>query len=403
MVKKRIMKKRLSLIIIMLICSMGLSGQGITEYLNIVAGNNPDIIAYGKLLEARKLEARTGIAPPDPFVTYGYMPERADRTLAKKTWSVTQSFSFPTKYITQNRISKDKIILAEQEFDLVRLNILLNAKLLLYDLIFNQKTLEILGQRKELYDRLKAGWQKMLDAGETTILDYNKILYEFSALYLRISRTETEISILKEKLLYMSGNKSGLPVLSEYPGIPDADFEKILTEKSIIHPSFLLPESEYRISLGEAKLSRSGSLPEFQAGYASEIVPGESFTGPVAGITIPIWSNSKKIKTANAMADHQAAARDAKLLELKTQARSQYENMTSLKISISEIRELIISGEGNRYLELALSSGEISLTDYFLYLETSFQTEDRLLELEYEYNRLAAGLYDHELLNQPAR
>ena len=35
------------------------------------------------------------------------------------------------------------------------------------------------------------------------------------------------------------------------------------------------PEIEYQISMQEVKLSKTGSLPEFQIGYASEIVPGE--------------------------------------------------------------------------------------------------------------------------------
>ena len=42
----------------------------------------------------------------------------------------------------------------------------------------------------------------MLEAGETTILDYNKILLEFSSLNLSISQTETEIAVLRERLIY---------------------------------------------------------------------------------------------------------------------------------------------------------------------------------------------------------
>jgi hypothetical protein len=97
------------------------------------------------------------------------------------------------------------------------------------------------------------------------------------------------------------------------------------------------------------------------------------------------------------MADHYAAARDARLLELKSLVQSEYENMTALRKSISEIRD-IVESNGNQYLEKALSGGEISLTDYFLYLETSFRAEDRLNELENEYYKSMAVLCDHELL-----
>jgi len=391
------MNKRISLIIILLAACISLNSQDISLFLKQVDGNNPEIIAYSRLLEARRLETRTGHTPPDPVVSFSYMPETTERRGSKKTWSVTQSFSFPTKYLIQNKLSKEKIILAEHEFNLARLDVLLDAKLLMFDLIYNQKTLNVLNQRKVLYDRLRSGWEKMLEAGETTILDYNKILLEFTSLNLSITRAETEISILGERLFYMSGNKAKPPDDAEYPVTPDSDPEKLISEKSRIHPSFLLPESEYMISLQEARLSKSGSLPEFQAGYASEIVPGETFTGPVAGLSIPLWSNSKRVKTANAMVDHYSAARDARLLELKSLVQSEYENMTALRKSISEIRE-IVKSNNNQYLEKALSGGEISLTDYFLYLETSFRAEDRLNELENEYYKSMAVLCDHELI-----
>jgi len=391
------MKTLISLIISVLTAGISLYGQDISSFLKQVDANNPEIAAYRKLLEARRLETRTGLTPADPVVNFGYMPETTERGGSKKTWSVTQSFSFPTKYLIQNKLSKEKIILAEHEFNLARLDVLLNAKLLMFDLIYNQKTLNVLNQRKVLYDRLRSGWEKMLEAGETTILDYNKILLEFISLNLSITRAETEISILGERLFYMSGNKAEPPDDAEYPVTPDSDPEKLISEKSRIHPSFLLPESEYMISLQEARLSKSGSLPEFQAGYASEIVPGETFTGPVAGLSIPLWSNSKRVKTANAMVDHYSAVRDARLLELKSLVQSEYENMTALRKSISEIREIVKSNY-NQYLEKALSGGEISLTDYFLYLETSFRAEDRLNELENEYYKSMAVLCDHELI-----
>jgi hypothetical protein len=147
-------------------------------------------------------------------------------------------------------------------------------------------------------------------------------------------------------------------------------------------------------------LSRAGILPEFQAGYAAEIIPGENFQGPVAGMTIPLWSNTNKIKAASAMAEHFAALREAQLLELKSEIQSEYENMEVLRKNISELRELLSTGNNRQYLEKVLNSGEISLTEYFLYLGSIFQIEDRLLEMENEFNKSLAVLYDHELLKQ---
>jgi cobalt-zinc-cadmium efflux system outer membrane protein len=387
-------------LLIALALSLQINGhsQGITDFLKHVDTYNPGIIAFGKLLEAKKREVRTGITPPDPYVSFGYMPGTTPDIGTKKVWSVTQSFSFPTKYILQNKLGRNTIVLAEHEFDLARLNTMLEAKQLFFDFIYNQKWLGVLNSRKELYNNLKSGWQKMLDSGEATILDYNKILLELSSMTLTINRVETRITILRDKLRYISGNNIEIPPVTGYPPAPEPDFETLIAEKKMIHPAFLMPEAEYQISLQEVRLSKSGSLPEFQAGIESEIVPGQTYTGPVAGLTIPLWANSNKVKTAVFMAEHSAAARDAVLLELTSQVISEYENAISLKKSIGEITGILDSGNSRLFLDKALASGEISLTDYFLYLRTIFDTEDHLYELEYEYNKTLAVLYDHELL-----
>lgn len=392
------MKKFKAFIFLTTLLYYSLPGQDIQLFLGQVAGKNPEIIAYSKLLEARKFEAGTDLTPPDPEISLGYMPGHNPDEGVKKTWSVTQSFSFPGKYITMSRLSKEKIILAEQEYDLARLNILLNVKYLVFDHIYNRKKLRVLAERKELYDQLRTVWQRMLETGEATILEYNRIRFALSGIDLDISRARADLSVIDEKLSYAVGGSTTVPDFFEYPGVVESQPALIIQEKTRTHPAFLLPESEYRIGLKELNLNRYGSLPEFHAGYGSEITPGEAYTGPFAGMTIPLWSNTRKVKTASAMASHLAAARDAVIAELTANVRGEYQNLVATGKSISELRELLDQEKQGQYPDMALKAGEISLTDYFLYLESSFGSEDRLMELENEYNKIAASLHDQELL-----
>ena len=392
------MIKKIIILIMLVTIHKCISGQTLSEFLKQVSANNPEIQAYGKLLEARKLEALTGLTPPDPFISAGFMPGNTVTPGAKKTWSVTQSFAFPTKYLLQKKINENTVLLAEQEFNQGRLLILLDAELSVYDLIYNTKALNILKNRKAGFDKLRSAWGKMLDNNEATILDYNKVMMELATVNLEIARREAGIEMAREKLSYMSGSDELFMEIEEYPAVPEPDPEKLISEKSAMHPAFLIPEIEYRISMQEVKLSKTGSLPEFQVGYASEIIPGETFTGPVGGISIPLWSNSNRIRTAAATADHSSAYRDAVLLKLRSQARSELSNMKALQKSISEIRDILESGGGTRYPDAALSNGEISITAYFLYLDVFYQSEDKLLELENEYHKSLAVLLDHELI-----
>ena len=382
----------------MITSTMVMNSQDIDSFLKQVSENNPEIIAYQKLLDARRIEARTGLTPADPFVSFGYMPGNTPASGSKKIWSVNQSFSFPTKYLIQKRVNKGTLVLAEQEFNLGKLMILLDAKLSLVDLIYYEKTMTVLKQRKKDYDNLLEAWQKMVDLGEATILEYNKIAMELSSMNLRISRTEADISILKSKLLFMAGDGYSLPEYVNYPLSEEPAPDKIVSEKTAYHPAFLIPQKEYILSLEEIKLSKTGNLPEFQIGYGSEIIPGETYAGPVAGLSIPLWSNSNRVKSASAKADHTAALRDAELLRLKSEVMNEYSNMKAIKKSMTDISDILKSGDNKKYLDKAITGGEISLTTYFSDLSVMFQIEDRLYELEHEYIKSLVILNDTELI-----
>jgi len=374
------------------------SAQTITEFLERVSGNNPAIAAYSKLLEARRIEARTGNAPSDPFVSAGYMPGNSSEAGDKKTWSVNQSFDFPTKYLLQKKINKNTVILAEQEYSQARMLILLEAEKLAFDFIYNTRALNTLLERRKGYEVLRSAWGKMLENGETTILDYNNILLELSAVNLEINRRESETEMLKEKLGYMSGSDAAEIGKADYPVLELPDFDLLISEKSESHPAYLIPEIEYGISRQEVRLSRSGSLPEIQVGYQSEIVSGTAYTGPVAGLSIPLWANSNKVRSASAAADYSDALREATLQRLRSEARNDYSGIMALRKSVSELRGIIESGGGTSYADKALEAGEITVATYFVYMKSIFESQDRLLELENEYFKALASLLDHRLV-----
>lgn len=390
-------RKILTAIIIMIGYAVT-DAQETDRYLDIVAENNPEIIAVSRLLEARTAEVRTGITPSDPLVTFGYMPGSQGTSGVKKIWSVNQSFSFPLKYIIQKKLSKNYLILAEYEFQQAKLATLLDAKLTLYELIYRRKLLNYLEERATGYSRLKSAWKLMLDNGEATILDYNKIMMEVSSLDLEIARVKADISQITEKLQYLNGVSDFIPEVMEYDMPAEKDIEELIAEKSAVHPEFLIPEAEHLISLEEVRLSRTGSLPEIQLGYSSEILPGETFMGPVGGITLPLWANSNRVKSATAYSMHAEAGKEAALSRLKSEVRSEYAVMLALKRSIAELSSILRETGDTKNYDIALENGEINIVNYFSYLDVIFSTEERLLQTEFEYQKILAKLSDHQLL-----
>jgi hypothetical protein len=78
------------------------------------------------------------------------MPGSTASSGTKKLWSVNQSFSFPTKYLLEKKISRSNIILAEQEFNLGKMQTLLDANITVLTLIFKEKSLDCFISPKEI-------------------------------------------------------------------------------------------------------------------------------------------------------------------------------------------------------------------------------------------------------------
>lgn len=376
-----------------------MQAQNLSSFLRHVAENNPEITAYGKLLEARRIEAFTGNTPPGPEVSFGYMPGDASTDRVKKIWSVNQRFDFPSKYLLQKKINKNSVLLAEQEYELGKLLILLDAKMTLYDYLFTRRYYDVLVKRCDDVNRLLDVWKKKLDAGAATILEFNRIALELSLANLEKNKTAAEVSALEKKLIYMSGGRGVIPEVIDYPDIIAAGPDELAEQKVSVHPSFLIPRTEFLISTGELNLSKTGALPGLSLGLSSEIIPGETFTGPVVGLSIPLWANANRVKSASASVKRAEAHMNAEVARLKTEVFKEYGKMLALQSAMEELREIIRTNSGVEYLNKALNEGEITLADYFSFLGVITNAEEKLIVTEREYCKSAALLTDHELLN----
>jgi outer membrane protein TolC len=312
---------------------------------------------------------------------------------------VNQRFDFPSKYLLQKKINKNSIVLAEQEYELGRLLILLDAKMTLYDYLFTRRYYDVLAKRCDDFARLLDVWKKKLDAGAATILEYNRIALELSSAGLEKNKTAAEAGALERKLIYMSGGTGVIPEVIEYPGVIAAGPDELAEQKAAVHPSFLIPRTEYLISAGELNLSKTGALPGISLGVSSEIIPGERFTGPVAGLSIPLWANANRVKSASAGVKRAEAHMNAEVERLKTGVLKEYGKMQAYKSGMEELREIIRTNGGVENLNKALNAGEITVADYFSFLGAVYDAEERLIETEREYCKSAAVLTDHELLN----
>ena len=116
------------------------------------------------------------------------------------------------------------------------------------------------------------------------------------------------------------------------------------------------------------------------------------------GISIPLWSNAGKLKSAKAKSYLAETSMKARIEWLKTEVRREYSDMTFLKSALEDIYNVLKSSGSTAEITMALQEGEITITEYFALTGVIFEAEERLIETENRYRKSLALLNDHLLL-----
>jgi outer membrane protein TolC len=197
-------------------------------------------------------------------------------------------------------------------------------------------------------------------------------------------------------LTRLSGLNGGIPLELKdtlYPAalIP-ADFEAWYSRAEGLHPHLQWLEQESEISRKEIGLASSLALPGFNAGYMSEKITGEQFSGITAGITIPLWAGKNQVKHARLKNKAVLEAGAAERISVKHELRAKYDQASELRNILDDYRVNLLKLDNSALALKALNLGEISLIEYLMELTIWYDSRARALELERELQKVVAEL-----------
>ena len=372
--------------------------QGTGAFLNKVAASHPVLKSYAGQLEVARAGSVTGNTPSALALGFGYFPGTPDAIGIKRTLSVSQGFEFPTKYILRGKLNRETFALAETEYSLGRLQTLREARSEAYAYLGLTRRLAVLEEKLNGYSLLREGWSILLEEGAVTQSDYNRLQLELSLTGSEIASVKAELRAMSVTLDYISGGNSTLLENATYDEMPEPDIVALLAEKRSVHPSWLLHDQEYDLSLHAVGLSRADNLPDIEVGLGSEIIAGQHHTGPTVGLSIPVWTNRNQVKLARSKSEAAALSRDAAHSALKAEMESIYEYCLASRENMVEMKKNSLTAGDISPLTEALTEKEITITEYFSHMEAVFAAREALINLETEYHKTLAMLYDHLLL-----
>lgn len=329
----------------------------------------------------------------DPEVSGGFYWGSPSEIGHRWDLSVTQSFDMPSSYIRRNQLRHTESDLAQSN-GLVQLKSLVaEVQMLCSDIVlYNAKILTYV-TCVETAQHMAQLYNQRLEAGDCSILEYNRVQLELTLAQNRLWLTTAEREQLYNRLTaYNNGEKL---LLADYRFDLSADRAHASVDSYVAGrfagtspaagPSgeLLAMQQEYLRDSVAAKVARSQWLPKVEAGYASENVVGETFRGVTVGLTLPIWNNAGQVKQANLKAQTTQSAYQTAVQQNQTLREALLQQADLRRQCVETTRSVFNQYTSLELLQKALDAGELSLESYLQQREFYIDAELELLEAEH--------------------
>ncbi len=386
-------KNRIILILTLMLTAASGKAQNYASVLRNIETNNTELKALRAQTDATKAACRTGILPDNPEVEFGYLWGSPQSEGHRIDLNVTQNLDFPTTYVYRRKLADAEAQEAELRYATERKNLLAEVRQRCIRLIY----CNILHKENEYHvaiaKTIHEAYRQMYDKGEKSILDLNKARLELLSARKELENNRIEQETLLGELVQMNGGQPVVLPDTVYPITPLSEpFDDWYRRIEALNPSLQQLLAQQDANQRRIQLNKSLWAPGLSVGYKSERTPGAMLQGIGVGISLPLWSNSRSIKSA--MAEKTALQSEA--FDLRTQyynsLKSKYHETERLKGLLDEYRTALTSLNTDALLLKALEQGEISLIDYILERRIYHEALHEAFDTEYALQKALVEL-----------
>ncbi|HEY3389247.1 MAG TPA: CusA/CzcA family heavy metal efflux RND transporter, partial [Prolixibacteraceae bacterium] len=218
------------------------------------------------------------------------------------SYTISQSFAFPTVYANQNRLAKANVKSSEWQLKVTQLEIATQVKQVYWQLAYLYSKQKLYIYQDSLYLGFLRAAELRAKVGETNRLEMINARSQSLEVKNQLQQVTADLSIFNQKLQTLLNTKSGVTskdtILYRIGFSPAAD-SSVLKE----NPSVGYVHQQVEIARFEKKLEQSRMMPDFSIGYFSQTMQGiqevngmprtfgagDRFNGIQAGIAIPLW------------------------------------------------------------------------------------------------------------------
>lgn len=390
--------KRIILNLLLLLSSATVAvSQTIDDVLKTIESNNNDIKAAKALYESQTIEARSDNMLGNTSVAYERM--LGTRSIPEKSGkvTVTQELDFPSIYAVRGKMNKEKEQLYRYEYEETRRNTLLAAKELCLDLITLNKQQELIRERLKNINNLKALYQKRYDIGDVNQLEINKIKMQEMSETTSLTINQNEINRIKRELATLNNGEElplNITMGTEVKELPDyASYSKEAVDADM---TLKMSTGAYNVAVREHKVARNSWLPSLDISYIREMRPAETSNGFEIGFSMPLWNNLRNVNKTKAYKTYAMWQMEKTNREVESSVMTNYEEAQKLWEAI-QVYDINLVYDNIRLLNKTLEAKEISMIEYFMEINSLYETLETYNTLQNSYNKALAKMYKYKL------
>ncbi|MGB4849127.1 MAG: efflux RND transporter permease subunit, partial [Saprospiraceae bacterium] len=319
----------------------------------------------------------------DPF-TINYQGGSINSKVNDYNLTFSGSVQYPLVYKRQAQVQRQNILLAKQQLEVSKNELMKNVSSAYYELLFTQQNYLLLRKIDSLYIHFADYAAKKYTVGESNILEKLSAETQLKQLQLQLQQAQSDIAIAQAQLnqwLGIPGDYYAADMeLVPLPPPEDAD-----TAQLFHNPVLEFEKQKMNVSIANWKLDRSRYSPSFQVGVFNQSIDKVTpFWGWDIGLIIPIVKSGKAVQSKAALLQINAEESNIQASKLSLhaaymEALQQYKKFSEsyhyFQTEGIPMSRLLISTAEKSY-----QSGEIEYVEYIQNINTAYTIQSQFLE-----------------------
>jgi len=412
---KRKSVKTLSILLILVVCSAGFNSINaqqtksinLKQAVQMALDSNLSVRSSRYSVDVQK--ALKGASWDIPKTSIDGQYGQFNSYSKDNSFTVSQSFAFPTVYVNQHKLAKANIKSSEWQLKTSQLEIATQVKQIYWQLAYLYSKQKLFAYQDSLYTGFQKAAELRTKTGETNRLEMISARSQSLEIKNQLQQINADLVIYNQKLQTILNVETTLypadTVLHRIDYLPTGDKSGLAA-----NPSVSYINQQIEVSRLEKKVESSRALPDLSIGYFSQTMQGTQeingvprvfgtgnrFTGIQAGIAVPLWFAPYSAKAKAAKLKEKIAKTDAENFSksLSGSYRSLMLEFSKNSNSVDYYEKQAIP-EADLIIEQATRSykaGAMDYLDYILSLNRALSIKQNYLDAQNNYNQTVISI-----------